>query len=88
MRTQVIQVNLGALHRRVYATKTVATVRPYALSVWRSTLGLSGGLPVDNDAAFIGGYRGRRGFGQFVRLCLYVGVEPIFIPFYEAERNE
>jgi putative transposase len=73
---------------RVYGDKTVATVRAYVLSIWRSILGLPDGLQLDNDSAFIGGYRGRRVFGQFVRLCLYVGIEPIFIPFYEAKRNE
>jgi hypothetical protein len=76
------------LHSRVYGDKTVATACAYALSVWRSPVGLPDGLQLDNDAAFIGGYRGRRVFGQFVRLCLYVGIEPIFIPFYQAKRNE
>jgi len=29
----------------------------------------------------------RAGWGQVVRLCLYVGIEPIFIPVGEARRN-
>jgi len=75
------------LYSAVYGDKSAATACGYVLSVWR-TLGLPDGLQVDNDAAFSGGRRGLRVFSRFVRLCLYVGIEPIFIPFYEAERNE
>jgi hypothetical protein len=42
---------------------------------------------MDNDGAFCGGYKVPRVFGQVVRLCLYVGIEPIFIPFGEPQRN-
>jgi hypothetical protein len=76
------------LHSQLYSDKTVQTACAHALGVWRSPLGLPDGLQLDNDALFCGGYRGRRVFGQFVRLCLYVGVEPIFLPFYEPQRNE
>lgn len=75
------------LHSRVYRDKSAATVCADALNVWH-TLGLPDGLQMDNDGAFSGGRRGPRVLSRFVRLCLYVGIEPIFIPFYEAERNE
>jgi len=42
---------------------------------------------LDNDAAFNGGYKVVRVFGAFVRLCLYVGIEPIFLPVGEPKRN-
>lgn len=83
--------------------KCAATVRGILLDSW-ARIGLPDGLQLDpvqstglcNDAAFCGGYRVPRVFGQIVRLCLYrvqpprlgCGVEPIFIPFYEAKRNE
>ena len=67
--------------------KRAATTRGVLLDSW-GKIGLPDGLQLDNDAAFCGGYRVERVFGQIVRLCLYCGVEPIFIPFYEPERNE
>jgi len=50
-------------------------------------LGLPDGLQVDNDAAFNGNRKVPRVFSPFVRLALYLGIELIFIPFGEAERN-
>jgi hypothetical protein len=76
------------LHSRVYGDKSAATVCAYALTIWQGHLGLPDGLQMDNDGAFSGGRRGPRVFSRFVRLCLFLGIEPIFIPFYEAERNE
>lgn len=66
--------------------KSGATVRAHALTVWKS-LGIPDFLQLDNDAAFNGGYKVPRVIGQFVRLCLSVGVELIFLPVGEAERN-
>lgn len=50
-------------------------------------LGLPDGLQLDNDAAFNGTRKVARVFSPFVRLALYLGIELIFIPFGEAERN-
>ncbi|MCA1606662.1 MAG: integrase core domain-containing protein [Acidobacteria bacterium] len=52
-----------------------------------SQLGLPDFLQIDNDAAFTGLGRNKRVFGQFVRLCLYLGIELVFIPPAEPERN-
>ncbi len=73
---------------RTYTDKTAATVCAYALEVWQGFLGLPEALQIDNDGAFSGGRRGPRVFSRFVRLCLYLGIEPIFTPFGEPERNE
>ncbi|MFQ5409427.1 MAG: helix-turn-helix domain-containing protein [Anaerolineales bacterium] len=67
--------------------KRAATARRILLDSW-GKISLPDGLQLDNDAAFCGGYRVPRVFGQIVRLCLYCGIEPIFIPYYEPERNE
>lgn len=75
-----------ALHQTISGDKSLASVERHALSAWQS-LGLPDGLQMDNDAAFCGGYKAPRLFGRFTRLCLYLGIEPIFIPPYEAERN-
>jgi putative transposase len=66
--------------------KRTATVRGHVLEAWK-TLGIPDFLQLDNDAAFCGGYKVPRVFGQFVRLCLYVGIELIFLPVAEPERN-
>ncbi|MCA1601845.1 MAG: integrase core domain-containing protein, partial [Acidobacteria bacterium] len=52
-----------------------------------SRLGLSDFLQLDNDTAFTGLGRSPRVFGRFVRLCLYLGIELLFIPPGEARRN-
>jgi transposase len=61
----------------ITADKSTATAIAHALASWK-TLGIPRFLQLDNDAAFCGGYKTPRIFGQFVRLCLYVGLELIF----------
>lgn len=62
------------------------TVTGHCLTTWK-TLGIPDFLQLDNDAAFCGGYKTPRLFGQFVRLCLYLGIELIFLPVAEPKRN-
>jgi putative transposase len=66
--------------------KSGATVLAHGLATWK-TLGIPQFLQLDNDAAFCGGYKTPRLFGQFVRLCLYLGIELIFLPVAEPQRN-
>ena len=61
-------------------------MRSHALAVWQD-LGVPDFLHIDNDAAFTGLGKKARIFGTFVRLCLYLGIELIFIPPGEAKRN-
>jgi len=77
-----------AAHQTISGNKASATVRAHALDTWK-VLGIpdSRSVQLDNDGVFNGGYKVRRVMGQFVRLCLAVGVELIFLPFGEAERN-
>ena len=81
-----VDVQTRALAQTLHTDKSGATVRSHALATWQ-TLGLPDGVQLDNDAAFNGGCKGRRVFGAFVRLCLYVGIEPIFLPVGEPKRN-
>ena len=81
-----VDVQTRALAQTLHADKRGATVRAHALEAWQR-LGLPDGLQLDNDAAFNGGYKVPRVFGAFVRLCLYVGIEPIFLPVGEPKRN-
>src|SRR3990170_3068728 len=81
-----IALDTRACTQTIRPDKTTATVIAHARKVWK-TQGIPEALQMDNDAAFCGGYKAPRTFGKFVRLCLYVGIEPIFIPFGEAARN-
>jgi transposase len=81
-----LDLQTRACAQTISTNKSYATVRAHALKTWK-TLGIPDGLQMDNDGAFCGGYKAPRIFGQFVRLCLYLGIEPIFIPFGEPERN-
>jgi putative transposase len=81
-----VDVQTRALTQTLHTDKRGATVRAHALAAWQQ-LGLPDGLQLDNDAAFNGGYKVPRVFGAFVRLCLYVGIEPIFLPVGEPKRN-
>jgi hypothetical protein len=81
-----VDVQTRALNQTLHTDKRGSTVRAHALETWQR-LGLPDGLQLDNDAAFNGGYKMPRVFGAFVRLCLYVGIEPIFLPIGEPKRN-
>ena len=81
-----VQVSNHALRQTISPDKSFVTARQHVLEAWK-TLGLPDGLQIDNDAAFSGGHKAPRIISQFVRLCLYVGVEPIFIPVDEPEWN-
>jgi putative transposase len=70
----------------IAADKSSDTVVRHGLHTWK-TLGIPQFLQLDNDAAFCGGYKAPRIFGQFVRLCLYLGIELIFLPIAEPECN-
>jgi putative transposase len=81
-----IDVQSRALTQTISPDKAIGAVRAHLLAVW-TRLGRPAGLQMDNDGAFCGGYKVARVFGQVVRLCLYVGVEPIFLPVGEPRRN-
>jgi putative transposase len=81
-----IDLATRGIQQTISGDKAGPTVRQHALQTWQ-TLGLPDGLQMDNDAAFCGGYKVPRVFGDFVRLCLYVGIEPLFLPVHEPKRN-
>jgi hypothetical protein len=81
-----LDLETRACQHSLSTNKSGATVRTHSLATWER-LGIPDFLRLDNDAAFNGGYKVPRVIGQFVRLCLYVGIELIFIPVGQAERN-
>ncbi|MBL8202712.1 MAG: transposase [Blastocatellia bacterium] len=81
-----IDLQTHELAQTLAHNKSVAAVRAHALQVWQA-VGLPDFLQIDNDAAFTGLGRKGRIFGQFVRLALYLGIELMFIPPSEPQRN-
>lgn len=75
-----------ALQQTISTNKSGQTVYQHVRQTWQN-IGLPHGLQRDHDAAFCGGYRVKRVCSTLVRLCLFVGIEPIFIPVREPQRN-
>lgn len=81
-----IDLETRAVAQTIAPDKTTATVITHLKKVWK-TRGIPQGLQMDNDTAFYGSRRVPRLVSHVVRLGLYLGIEPIFIPVGEAERN-
>lgn len=81
-----LNLRTRACVQTIAADKQGSTVIRHLLQTWQ-TLGIPAFLQLDNDAAFCGGYKTPRRIGQVVRLCLYLGIELIFLPVAEPERN-
>jgi transposase InsO family protein len=69
-----------------FANKRSVDAAEFTLHIWRE-LGLSEYLQMDNESCFNGGYKHPGVIGKVVRLALYVGVQPVFSPFYHPESN-
>jgi hypothetical protein len=69
-----------------HTDKTSATTGAHLLAAW-SQLGLPHLQQFDNEGSFCGGHTHPHIIGRVVRLCLFCGIEPLFTPFYEANRN-
>ena len=61
-------------------------VIPGLWALWRR-LGIPKYEQVDNELCFYGSPAHPRGMGKLIRLCLWHGVEPVFIPLREPWRN-
>ena len=81
-----LNLRTRACSQTIASNKNGDTVIAHVLDTWK-TLGIPGFLQLDNDAAFYGSYKVKRHFGRLVRLCLYLGIELIFLPVAEPERN-
>lgn len=68
-----------------HATKTAASACEHLLQTWQQ-LGVPEVAQFDNESAFSGGNH-PWGLGKVVRLCLYMGIDVLFIPLGEADYN-
>ncbi len=55
------------------------------IEVWQ-TLGIPFHCQFDNQEVFAGSTRRPRWFSRVIRLCLFLGIEPVFVPFSEPWR--
>lgn len=68
-----------------HATKTSASACAHLLQTWQQ-LGVPDVAQFDNESAFSGGNHPWV-LGKVVRLCLYMGIDVLFIPLGEADYN-
>ena len=68
-----------------HATKTATAACEHLLQTWQQ-LGVPDIAQFDNESAFSGGHHPWV-LGKVVRLCLYLGIEVLFIPLREADYN-
>jgi hypothetical protein len=67
-------------------TKEDRQIASSLLRCWKA-IGLPDFLQLDNELSFRGSNRYPRSPGLVIRLCLYFGVQPVFIPVGEPWRN-
>jgi putative transposase len=70
----------------VAQNRQAQTIVDFLVAAWQRR-GLPKVLQMDNALEFRGSNRYPRSFGKVVRLCLNLGVEPLFIPQHEPWRN-
>jgi len=81
-----VDVHTHTLAQSSSRDKTTSSVCGHLLQAC-ACVGVPDFLQIDNDAAFTGLGKTAGVFGRFVRLALYLGIELIFIPPGEPERN-
>ena len=81
-----IDAQTHALCQTISTDKTTAALIHHILQAF-TELGLPDFLQLDKDGAFTNLGKNQRVFGRFLRVLLYLGVEPLFIPPGEPKRN-
>jgi IS30 family transposase len=74
----LIDVVRDQVHSEQYANKSMDNVIAFLIQYW-SNNPIPRYLQVDNGMYFIGDFKYPRKFSRFIRLCLYVGIEVVFI---------
>lgn len=76
----------NAVALQAFPSKRDIDIVQAVVAGWKR-LGVPRYLQVDNELSFRGSNRYPRSFGLLIRLCLYLGVEVVFIPQAEPWRN-
>lgn len=74
----LIDVVSDQVHIEQYATRSMDNVIDFLILYWGNNP-ISRYLQVDNGMNFIGDFKYPRKFSRFIRFCLYVGIEVVFI---------
>jgi len=74
----LIDVVCNRVHIEQYDTRSMDNIIGFLIQYWRNNP-LPRYLQVDNGMYFIGDFKYPRRFSRFIRLCLYVGIEVVFI---------
>ena len=74
----LIDVISNQVRVRQYESKSMDNVLEFLIQTWQERP-IPSYLQVDNGMYFIGDYHTPRRFSRFIRLCLYVGTEVVFI---------
>jgi hypothetical protein len=80
-----VDVYSNDVYSTSHATKTAAAACEHLLQTWQQ-LGVPDVAQFDNESAFSGGNHPWV-LGKVVRLCLYLGIDVLFIPLGEADYN-
>jgi hypothetical protein len=80
-----VDVYSNDVYSTSHATKTAAAACEHLRQTWQH-LGVPDVAQFDNESAFSGGNHPWV-LGKVVRLCLYMGIEVLFIPLGEADYN-
>lgn len=83
---QLMDAYSNAVALAAMPSKQAVDVVEAVVAGWQK-LGLPRFLQMDNELSFRGSNRHPRSFGLLIRLCLYLGVEVVFIPEGERWRN-
>jgi putative transposase len=81
-----IDAQTHALCQTISTDKTTEALLHHTLQAF-TEVGVPDFLQIDNDGAFTNLGKHQRVFGRFLRVLLYLGVEPLFIPPGEPKRN-
>jgi len=74
----LIDVVCNRVHVEQYDTRSMDNIIGFLIQYWCNNP-LPRYLQVDNGMYFIGDFKYPRRFSRFIRLCLYVGIEVVFI---------
>ena len=74
----LIDVVCNRVHIEQYDTKSMDNIIGLLIQYWRNNP-IPRYLQVDNGMYFIGDFKYPRKFSRFIRFCLYVGIELVFI---------
>lgn len=75
-----------AVHLEAIRSKDDDSVAEAFVRTWQC-LGLPDYLQLDNELCFHGSHKYPRSFGRVLQLCLWSGIQPVFIPAGEPWRN-